>query len=208
MVKSETKMRILDAAEQLFAAHGIGGTSLRAIIVKAGVNVAAIHYHFGSKMALTLAVFSRRLEPINQEQHRLLARCEKTECCLEDVLHAFILPVLAVRDDNDEGAEAFLRILSNTFIEPDEALFRALYEQFGDALNRFVGTLRKTLPELTDEDFQVRFLFALGAFSFSIGEALRRTVLGEFEIQADITVEKLVRFLSAGFKAPPEPPPT
>ena len=168
--KRETQTRILDAAELLFAGQGVGGTSLRSITVKAGVNLAAIHYHFGSKMALILAIFSRRLEPINQEQHRLLARCEKAGCCLEDVLHAFIFPVLAARDDNDAGAEAFLRILGNTIIEPDDALFRAIHEQFGDALNHFIGILRKTVPELTDEDFQVRFLFSFGAFSYSIGE--------------------------------------
>ena len=44
-----THDRILDAAERLFAEHGVAGTSVRAITDQAQVNVAAVNYHFGSK---------------------------------------------------------------------------------------------------------------------------------------------------------------
>ena len=43
----ETKEKILNAAEKLFAEHGIEAVSLRSIISEADVNLAAIHYHFG-----------------------------------------------------------------------------------------------------------------------------------------------------------------
>ena len=49
MAQSETVERILDAAEQLFAERGFAETSLRLITSKAGVNLAAVNYHFGSK---------------------------------------------------------------------------------------------------------------------------------------------------------------
>ena len=49
MASKDTKERILDAAERLFAAHGFAGTSLRAVTKEAGVNLAAVHYHFGTK---------------------------------------------------------------------------------------------------------------------------------------------------------------
>ena len=52
MAQSETVERILDAAEQLFAEKGFAETSLRLITSKAGVNLAAVNYHFGSKKAL------------------------------------------------------------------------------------------------------------------------------------------------------------
>ena len=63
MAQSETVERILDAAEQLFAEKGFAETSLRLITSKAGVNLAAVNYHFGSKKALIQAVFSRFLGP-------------------------------------------------------------------------------------------------------------------------------------------------
>ena len=61
----ETRTRILDAAEELFMQHGFEGTSMRLLTAKAGVNLAAVNYHFGSKDALIEAVFRRRLDPMN-----------------------------------------------------------------------------------------------------------------------------------------------
>src|SRR5260370_7687063 len=75
--KVETKQRILDSAERLFAEHGSEATSLRNIIADAKVNLAAIHYHFRSKDALLEAVIVRRLEPINQERLKLLDPCKR-----------------------------------------------------------------------------------------------------------------------------------
>ena len=63
MAQSDTVERILDAAEQLFAERGFAETSLRLITTRAGVNLAAVNYHFGSKKALIQAVFSRFLDP-------------------------------------------------------------------------------------------------------------------------------------------------
>ncbi|HXY62671.1 MAG TPA: helix-turn-helix domain-containing protein [Nitrospirota bacterium] len=44
-----TAMRILSAATRLFAAHGYDGTTTKDICQAAGANIAALHYHFGSK---------------------------------------------------------------------------------------------------------------------------------------------------------------
>src|SRR6478735_10998937 len=72
-----TKGRILDAAEALFLEHGFEATSLRAITASAGVNLAAVNYHFGSKEELFQAVLTRRLDPMNQERVDLLTRLER-----------------------------------------------------------------------------------------------------------------------------------
>ena len=76
MAQSETVERILDAAEQLFAEKGFAETSLRLITSKAGVNLAAVNYHFGSKKALIQAVFSRFLGPFCASLERELDRRE------------------------------------------------------------------------------------------------------------------------------------
>ncbi len=55
----QTRERILDTCERLFGEHGYSGTSVRAIADAAGVNLAAAHYHFGSKTQLLEAVFQR-----------------------------------------------------------------------------------------------------------------------------------------------------
>src|SRR6476646_3251166 len=71
-----TKARILDAAESLFMAHGFEATSLRAITASADVNLAAVHYHFGSKEELFQSVLARRLDPMNRKRLELLSRLE------------------------------------------------------------------------------------------------------------------------------------
>ena len=64
--------RILSAAEKLFADNGFSAVSLRKVTSAAGVNLAAVSYHFGSKDGLIEAVLRRNIEPINEERLRLL----------------------------------------------------------------------------------------------------------------------------------------
>jgi AcrR family transcriptional regulator len=56
MATATTTDAILDAAERLFAAHGYDAVSVREITRDAEVNVAAVHYHFGSKEAVLRGV--------------------------------------------------------------------------------------------------------------------------------------------------------
>ena len=76
-VVADTKQRILDVAEQLFADNGFAGTSLRRIIAAAEVNLAAVHYHFRSKESLLEAVLMRRMVPLNDERLALLNQLEQ-----------------------------------------------------------------------------------------------------------------------------------
>jgi TetR/AcrR family transcriptional regulator, regulator of cefoperazone and chloramphenicol sensitivity len=54
--QDETKDRILRVAGEIFGAHGFDGTTIREITEKAGVNVAAVNYHFRDKSELYLRV--------------------------------------------------------------------------------------------------------------------------------------------------------
>jgi len=72
----DTKQKILDTAENLFGAKGYDATSLRHIITEAGVNLAAIHYHFGSKEELLDQLIVRRAGPVNEKRIALLDQIE------------------------------------------------------------------------------------------------------------------------------------
>ncbi|MEC9262881.1 MAG: helix-turn-helix domain-containing protein, partial [Pseudomonadota bacterium] len=48
-MSKQTKARIIEAAEYLFALQGYGQTSMREITARADVNLASVNYHFGSK---------------------------------------------------------------------------------------------------------------------------------------------------------------
>src|SRR5690242_16020319 len=93
----DTRERLLNAAERLFAERGFNGVSTRMITEEADANSAAMHYHFGTKAALIRAVFERRLGPINEQRERLMAEAlENTPPDPARVLTAFIGPTLAL----------------------------------------------------------------------------------------------------------------
>src|SRR6516162_9558208 len=98
MNMSRTKEKIMDIAEGLFGEQGYGSTSLRQIIAEAGVNLAAVHYHFGTKEELLDAAVVRKLAPINAERLKLLdeaaARAGGEPMTIEAFLDAFLRPAV------------------------------------------------------------------------------------------------------------------
>src|SRR5258707_9057969 len=67
-----TKAAVFGAAERLFALHGFQNVSVRDITAEAGVNLASVNYHFGSKDALIFEIFRRRTSELNRERARML----------------------------------------------------------------------------------------------------------------------------------------
>jgi TetR/AcrR family transcriptional regulator, regulator of cefoperazone and chloramphenicol sensitivity len=65
-----TQARLLAAASELFAERGFRGTTIRDIAERARVNVAAGHYHFGSKKALYLEVLRAQFAHVRAELRR------------------------------------------------------------------------------------------------------------------------------------------
>src|SRR5207247_5993504 len=66
--RPETRERVLDAAERLFAERGFRATSIRDITAAARCNVAAVNYHFGGKVGLYREMFRRRLAALRERR--------------------------------------------------------------------------------------------------------------------------------------------
>lgn len=69
---NEKKIKILEAAEALFAKNGFSGTSVREIAKEAGVNVAMINYYFEGKDKLLIAIFHFRSDYLHARTSSLL----------------------------------------------------------------------------------------------------------------------------------------
>ena len=77
MTPAIARIRILEAAERLFAEFGIEGVSLRQIAAAAGQrNTSAVAYHFGSKPGLVAALYEWRMTPINARRLEMLAAAQ------------------------------------------------------------------------------------------------------------------------------------
>jgi len=103
-------LRIVVAAERLFAVYGIDGVSLRQIAAEAGnANNSAVHYYFGSKDGLITAIFRHRLPQILGERRLLAAQCDPDD--LRSRFEAHQLPVLALADSTDNRYVSFVEQL-------------------------------------------------------------------------------------------------
>ncbi|PWT97859.1 MAG: TetR family transcriptional regulator [Terriglobia bacterium] len=198
-----TKQKILDTAERLIAEQGFAATSLRQIISEAGVNLAAVHYHFGSKEDLLDELITRKAEAVNQERHHRIDRCEaeagSQPIPVEKLLAAFFEPMIEAGTRNPQ----FVKLMGRLY---GEGLIPALIEKhFQAILNRFVEALHRSRPELSEGELLWRMQFTFGAMS--------QAVCGwdafppGFEMRKDpadfrLVMRRLMTFLIAGLRAP------
>lgn len=101
--------RLIETAERLFADHGVGAVSLRAVMNEAGTNIAAVHYHFGSKQALLEAILASRLPQIAAARTEIVQELSAAErVSVRDVAEALVRPAIMVLES---GGEHWLRLL-------------------------------------------------------------------------------------------------
>ena len=212
---SDTKQQILDAAECLFSEHGIEAVPLRRIIAEAGVNSAAIHYHFGSKEGLVRAVFARRFDPINRERMDMLDTAETDSgdrpISVEAVLYAIVSPPFRA-DHGGEAGGTYRRLAGRLFTERAGYLEMIINDVFGEVERRFDAALTRALPELPEVDRSWRKYMAMGAMIFVLREQdwIRKASCGVCDADADVdgTIRRVVQFMAAGLRAPVRPKPS
>ena len=209
MAQSDTVERILDAAEQLFAEKGFAETSLRLITSKAGVNLAAVNYHFGSKKALIQAVFVRFLNPfvssLDQELERHQQQGGNTQLTLEQLLEMLVRQALTVKPRSGNDLAIFMRLLGLAFSQSQGHLRKYLAEVYGKVFQRYMQQVYAAAPQLppTELFWRVHFMLGSAAFTMSSMRALRAIAEAEFDVQTGIdqVLKLMVPFLAAGMRA-------
>src|ERR1035437_9993624 len=158
---TDTKEKILDTAERLIGEQGYAATSLRQVIAKAGVNLAAVHYHFGSKEDLLDAVVVRKAAPLNEARiarlERVTAEAGNGPVEVEKVLESFLVPTAEMASRSPE----FVRLMGRMHAEG--MMPRIVERHFQDTVVRFVTALRRAVPELPREELLWRGGFFFGA---------------------------------------------
>ena len=205
-----TKEKILDTAEALFMEHGFEATSLRAITTAAGVNLAAVNYHFGSKEELFQTVLSRRLDPMNQERVDLLAELERSAApdavpC-DRILTAMFIPALKLARNPQRGGTNFLRLLGRAYADPAPFIRQFLSVQYAVMIARFKAAFARALPDLPKRELSLRLHFIMGALSYTLAGTDALKLIGELNPDEPGNDERLLQrlapFLLAGLTAP------
>ncbi|MEY3766888.1 MAG: hypothetical protein RLZ03_1848 [Pseudomonadota bacterium] len=202
-----TPERILLAAEQLFSERGVDGVSLREITSTSGVNSAAAHYHFGSKLAVLEQLFELRAKPIAQQRMALLSALRTNRQgrpALEDVLRAFLQPALQALS-TPEGI-AFTRLRARLSFENEEVRRHVLDKTFNESSRLTLEALRKALPQLPADELNWRFHFLLGSMVYTMALPGRIESLTDEKLDTrnwQVALDQLVTYAAAGFRATP-----
>ena len=200
----ETRTRILDAAEELFMQHGFEGTSMRLLTARAGVNLAAVNYHFGSKDALIEALFRRRLDPMNAERVAALDRLE--DLSAENIIRAFVRPSLRLIEDAQGGGRNFIRLLGRTYTEPAKPVRVLIGQMYAPTMERFKAALERALPQMPRDELVWRMHFMFGTLAYTLAATDTVQLIAgckpEDRHDARLLEERLTAFLAAGLHAP------
>lgn len=136
-----TRERILQAAERIYAASGFHGMSLRDVTILAGVNLAAVNYHFGSKDKLIYALADRRLTPVNNERLAHLEKLRKKygsdPIPAAELVTAIVSPVLHALRQGKSSRAIMVRLAGqlmtdepHRFIHLHRLFYKEAFEQF------------------------------------------------------------------------------
>jgi AcrR family transcriptional regulator len=189
---ADTRALILDAARIRLLADGYGGLSTRKVADEAGVPLSQLHYHFGSKQGLILAVLEvenqRRLarqQNMYAEDAPLWQRYERACDFLEDDLDSGYVRVLqemiAAGWSNEELGGAVRSLVGGWFALLIEVAREA--EQRYGALRPFTAEEVGTLVGAGFVGAESLLLLGFDREALPIRSALRRfsAVIREFE---------------------------
>ncbi|MET0377665.1 MAG: TetR/AcrR family transcriptional regulator [Spongiibacteraceae bacterium] len=205
-IDNETRERILNAAQRLFADRSFTQVSVREITDTAGVGIAAINYHFGSKDGLLRALFQRAAPTLLAERKQLLKVAKTLEGStpkrVRAILHALLAPV--IRWSSLEATQTNVPFLVRVQLDgPDE--IRALGESETGHLKPFVRALHEALPELPMTEIYWRLQFVLG-IEHSLHQEVKRLESlssGACNLdEPDAVIERVLDFVLPGMLAP------
>jgi AcrR family transcriptional regulator len=206
---SATKQRLLDAAEHLFAERGFEAVSVRDITGAAGLNVAAVNYHFASRETLIGLVVSCRMGPVLKER---LARLETVEkrwagkaAPLEEILEAMLRPLAGNIRKSDLPEPLRCQLLGRIFSGQGAVFPQEVERDMENARQRFTRLLAKALPSVSGEDLAWRVRFVTGGI---IGLLMAPSGEAAAPQPIETTLGRFIRFAAAGLREgmPPEPP--
>ena len=193
--QTDTKTRILNAAEKLFGERGFDGTSLRDITAEAQVNLSAVNYHFQSKESLFDALIERRIEPVNRRRLEMLDEAGESPT-VEQVVTAFVSPLLVM--DVAAAVPLIGRVLSN----PDQFFERVFKRHLTHVAQRFVTAIGAAIPELPPPERFWKLQFMAGSMTHLLTLSRVLPAMSGQPLDREALQRRLVAFLAAGLRAP------
>jgi AcrR family transcriptional regulator len=187
MSSDHTRLAILTAAERLYADRGFGEVTLRDIVADAGVNLAAVNYHFGSKDELIAELYVSRSVALNRERLAELKVAEDaggSRAAIGAVIAALVGPPLRGCLDPDHQRSAAARFMIRASAESVPVIRKIKTREIGH-LRSFAAAMRRALPDAAEEDiyWALHFALAMTHETISGAERLQRLSGGACDVR-------------------------
>ena len=200
-----TRMRLLEAAGEEFAANGFDSARIRKICERAGANVAAVNYHFGDKSELyveaVLHAHRCGADPGDEDAPSLVPPEEQLRC----FIHHFLTRVLAVHAPDDWRQRLMLRELLN----PTKAFEVLLAELIRPRFEKLQGILRQICPGVDDRKLNALTFSVMGqCFHYRVAGAFIEGLIGKealADLDRDYLTDHITRFCLAALAASGSP---
>jgi TetR/AcrR family transcriptional regulator, regulator of cefoperazone and chloramphenicol sensitivity len=155
------RTRLIVEASRIFAEKGYAKASTREICVAAGLNVAAIHYHFGDKDGLYRAVL---LGPIQGMAGQLVG-FDAPELSLREALHRLLGPFVGADAPPEAQADDGVRLYLREMLEPTPVFAAAIAQHIGPVHARMAQLLARHIGLAQPDDDVHRLVFGLVAMA-------------------------------------------
>lgn len=202
----QTRAKILQTAEKLFAKRGIDQTSIRLINQTAGQrNSSATQYHFGNKSGLIAALFDYRMESINERRLQMLAELEtagRTDN-IRSMVEILVNP-LAEQLNRNSAARYYIPVASQVIGHPRYYKIAQTRRIHGTGLKRLIQMMKIVLPALPEELFMQRFGMALRQIFNELSDYQRLYLANVRAARPDMAlfISNLIDAVTAQFTTP------
>jgi AcrR family transcriptional regulator len=173
---AETRARLKETAQKLFAERGIDGVTVQEIVSAAGQrNNASLRYYFGTKLDLARELVIDGARMLDEHRQTMLDELERTgEPQLRAVLEALSTPVLEL--SKSPGQANYMRMVANFQLNNRAFLREALDDRWNAGYKRCVAHLMRLAPHVPKPILEQRISLA-GIYGNAVWAA-RETALG------------------------------
>ncbi|MDZ4202857.1 MAG: CerR family C-terminal domain-containing protein [Gallionella sp.] len=139
-VSEQTRERLLSAAREVFSEYGFQGATVREICRRAGANVAAVNYHFGSKDGLLAEALHFESLKLLQEANAQADVCPQVRLglFLRDFMHMLL-------DENNASSQC--KIMARELADPTPALDQIVREAIAPLHDFLAGLVREIVGD-------------------------------------------------------------
>jgi len=195
-----TRSKILNAAEQVFARHGFDAASMREIAQEAGVQVALVTHHGGSKEELFWRVVARRADELSQARvDALEARRFRGPLSVSAIMECHFGPYLEKAETGGAGWFAYARLVA--MVSADTRWRDLAAVCFDPTAQLFIEEIARLYPETPPRAIAASFVYSVSALIALLTTEWRMQALGDERESLADRFDELITFCTAGITA-------